>query len=171
MDSSDFFITPNPPKGPAPLRLVRVKAHRMQPYFFTVLSTGMWGVRVHWTGECSSPCRKAKERCPGCRLGSPRKWIGYLHCLDESGDEILLEVTRRAATMLLDSVPQGRILRGLKIAVQRTEGGKHGRLCAHCRGVAHESAKLPAPKDPLYTLLFVWGLQDGLDDPYTEKLA
>ncbi len=171
MDENDFALRPDPPKGPAPLRLVRVKAHRMNPYYFTILSTAFWGVYTHWTGDCTSPCLKSKERCPGCKLQRGRKWLGYLHCLDEAGEECLLELTKRAANMLLAGVVSGRLLRGLRIAVQRTEGGKHGRLNANCVGVSARQDSLPAPKDPCYTMLFIWGLRDDLDDLWSEKLA
>jgi len=171
VDTSDFVLQSVPPDGPRPLLLVRIKAHRMNPYYFTILSMEFFGPRVHWTGERTSPCFKAREKCPGCKLKAPGKWLGYLHCLDEHGKECLLELTNRAAKMLLASVPKNRVLRGLKISVQRTEGGKHGRLCATCCGVVPNQQALPAPKDPLHTLLYLWGLKEDLDEPWSELLA
>jgi hypothetical protein len=171
VDASEFRLQPVPPKGPAPLRLVRVKTHRMNPYYFTILSPAFWGIYTHWTGDCTSPCLKSKEKCPGCKLRRGRKWLGYLHVLDEAGEECLIELTKRAANMLLAEVPPLRILRGLRVAVQRSQGGKSGRLNAKCVGVSARENDLPKAKDPAYTMMFVYGLADDLDDLTGELLA
>jgi hypothetical protein len=171
VSESIFFLCPVPPKGPPPLEVRRIKAHRMNPYHFVVLSPAFWGLYTHWTGNHSHPCFKTKEKCAGCKLKCGRKWLGYLHCVDEDNKHCLVEFTKRAANMLLDSVPAGRILRGIRVAMQRTEGGKNGRLCARMIGIVASPERLPAAQDPEYTMGIVYGILDDLDNDIQASLA
>lgn len=158
-----------PPQGPKPLKLVRVK--RGWKAVYTILSTSLFGVWTHWDGRTTIPCFKAKQRCQGCANAMPKRWKAYLHCYTTEADkDFLLELTPRACNMLLSEVPEGKMLRGLKIRVERSPGGRNGRLMASIVGTDPHVQRLPAAKDPYNTLAFLWGM-DPLDDHPSQRLA
>jgi hypothetical protein len=158
-----------PPQGPKPLKLIRVG--KGQTFVYTVLSTSLFGVWTHWDGGRSLPCMKAKDKCLGCQRGFPKRWKGYLHCYYALAKaDFLLELTPRASKMLLEGVEEGRMLRGLQIRMERSAGGRNGRLLCSVVGVDLNEKNLPSPKDPCDTLFFLWGLPP-LDEGQAQRLA
>ncbi len=159
-----------PPQGPKPLKLIRIR--KGQTAVYTILSPSMWGIWTHWDGQRTLPCMKAKNQCLGCQRGFPKRWKGYLHCyFPPQKSDFLLEITPRAAKLLLDSAPERRMLRGLILRVERSPGGRNGRLLATIVGDDPIERELPAAKDPFDTLAFLWGMQPPLDDGAHRELG
>ncbi len=158
-----------PPQGPKPLKLVRVLKGPAQTY--TILSTCLSGVWTHWDGQRSLPCYKARAKCTGCTRALPKRWKGYLCCwVVPQRAKFILEITPRAANQLLAAMPEGRIMRGFLIRVERTKGGRNGRLIVNLVGEDPNISALPAADDPFQTLNFLWG-ETGLDDHGQAALA
>ena len=139
--------------------VVRVKTN--VTHHFRVLSRSVFGIWIHWNGLRSEACFTEKKVCPGCTKGLPRRWKGYLHALAThlNGKDCFLELTPLAVTSILSQVPQGEILRGLRLEVRRTAGGEKGRLQVVVLGDINPGNGLIAERDPISVLSRLWGLE------------
>jgi hypothetical protein len=130
---------------------------------FVILSDAFWGLRVHWDsrGRRTQPHYRNKGSCPGCKLGWPQKWKGYLHVLNGAGEEIL-EVTPVMHDAILDQIGPGVSLRGHRFLGSRGQGDK-ARVTFTAQAhwsLLKASRELPEAKDPKPILLELWGLGD-----------
>lgn len=147
----------NTPPAPGPeFRIVRLRAN--EELTFLCASREPWGFWTHWLSNRSSPCFKSKKTCPGCRLGAPSRWKGYLFIVDqELKRECYLEVTPQAARSLMDQMQPGQKLRGLHLRVRRM-GGDRARLKVQQLSNRDFSENMVEDRDPFPTLAKLWGI-------------
>ncbi|SRR5712692_501125 len=162
----------SPPKRRKPIRkLVRVLSAR--PLKVICLSLKIWGFWSHWTGTKSIPCTSERGTCPGHLSGWPLRWKGILHVLAPDAKKgFFIELTPRAADMLGEQVDNMSTLRGLHLTIERSQGGKNGRLSVFVTGKLPDCNNLPAAEDPYETLRVLWGWQETwLDEGRDHRLA
>lgn len=155
---SKFNFAPTPPKPGPELPLLRVLEDSVQS--FTILSTSVLGIWCHWNvqGKCGMPCTLPVEQCLGHTKGWPLRWKGFLHVGCHTSDrQGFLELTPRGAVQLKNQVADWNALRGWRVQLTRTKGGKKGRLLVVLMGFSPASEKLPDEKSPLITLEELWG--------------
>lgn len=154
----DLDITPIPPRPGPELFILRLKGNDM--HTFTIYSKAIWGINVHFVGNRSQPHFKNPDRCPGCKAKNVKRWKGFLHCFDHNmGQEVFLELTPKSALSLLGQLGSKGPLRGNRIQVKRT-GKDNGRLLISVLTACGAIDQLPEGKDPLDSLLRLWGLAD-----------
>jgi len=145
-----------PPKAGPQLPIVRHT--RAGQRMFRILSKSLYGIWTHWDGRRSIPCSGENKECYGHVNGMPRRWKGYLHCIDgESKEECFVEITPLAADQLLFQMPVGNSLRGLRLNLTRGPGGQKSRLKVDVLpAVSDNGNTLPEEKDPIMTLGRLW---------------
>ena len=144
-----------PPKPGPELFFLRLKGNEM--HTFTIYSKALFGLNVHFVGKRSAPHYRNPAKCPGCRAKNGKRWKGFLHCFDHNlGQEVFLELTPASATSLLGQLPGRGNLRGNRIQVKRSPGD-NGRLFISILTACTSIDKLPEAKDPLESLLKLWG--------------
>lgn len=146
----------NVPPRPGPkLPIVRVETTENQ--LFLCFSEEMFGVWTHWRNGRSEACHANVEECNGCQEGFPKRWKGYLHVHDFQHERhCFLELTPAGAQLLLAQVPSGKSLRGFRLQLRRTKGGKQGRLKVVLLEPIQSSVELPMALTPLEVLDFLW---------------
>lgn len=104
-----------------------------------ILSHRTRGVLVHYIDARTIPCEappstpllSVMTMCPHCRMGSSRRWKGYLAIQEaRSGKLGLLEITHYAATHAKALVETAETLRGKKILLKREGKRKNGQVIA-----------------------------------------
>lgn len=159
MDELD--ISPIPPRPGPELFILRLKGSEC--HTFTIFSEALWGINVHFVGQRSQPHYKNPDTCPGCKAKNVKRWKGFLNCFDhDMGQEVFLELTPRSAQSLLGQLGVSGSLRGNRIQVKRT-GKDNGRLLISTLTACKSVEQLPPGKDPLASLLKLWGL-DHLEE-------
>lgn len=146
-----------PPSGPE-LVVRRLKA--AEKLTLTVLSSFLNGFWVHWDNEKnhSLPCLKPKDECEGCDLELPRRWKGFVHCFNHNNrKQEFLELTPAPAKQLLDELPAGESIRGLRICCERGAGQK-ARVRVTVLSQLATAQELPQEIDPIPTLEKLWKL-------------
>lgn len=157
---SDFVRGAAPPASTKRMEVFRVTTAETSQ--FTCCSTAIFGQYVHWFGRRSHECKKDRGHCDGCANNWPSKWKGYLHVTDPLGrSEGFLEVTATCWALLVQQLPPGRTLRGVRFRLSRTKGGAKGRYLVSVLEVPAEEESLPVEKDPLSTLRFLWAAKKG----------
>jgi hypothetical protein len=136
------------------------------------LSKTVWGLWTHWNGRASIPCTSHRGSCTGHRQAWPMRWKGLLHVWSpETTKHAFVELTARAANMLIDQLAEGELLRGCWLELERSKGGRNGRLCARILGRLPDLSSLPNAEDPFETLCVVWGWDPNeLDAPHPQNL-
>jgi len=159
MDDLDLQHVP-PTPGPE-LFILRMKANTM--HTFTIFSEHLWGINVHFVGNRSQPHFRNAEKCPGCKARNAKRWKGFVHCFDHDlAQEVFLELTPKSASSLLAQFGAKVPLRGNRIQVKRTNKD-NGRLIISALTAMQAIDKLPPARDPLPSLLKLWGL-DHLEE-------
>lgn len=158
-----------PPKTGPRYQVVRITEPGV--HVLTILSPKVWGVQTHWSGKGTIRCYRRSdeppERCDNCVAQLPRRWKGYLFCVEpqvvrfgansgqEVSREIFLELTPGAAEQIFEHEQYVPSLRGLRLKIERTRGGKNGRL--NCQLYPQEVPEdLPPDRDPEETLRRLW---------------
>lgn len=139
----------------------RVKA--LKAYQCCFVSPCFHGVFVHWGPGRSLPHYEDKAACPGCKLGYPVKWIGYLHFINETlHKQEFLEVPNGAAIDLLNSIGGEGQLRGTRAIAKRGKGDKtqlQFELITRLELVA-PAFILPQVRCPDKALRNMWGINE-----------
>lgn len=151
-----------PPRSGPAFEIKRLKAHAA---IHICILAPIWATWTHWNGRSSEPCFKDHKQCNGHKRGYPRRWKGYVHCVDTAtGDEVFLELTPLACHGLLAQLGRNTPLRGQRMRVKRG-GGDRARLEIVVSPPHPEPDTLPAPKTPFFVLCKLWGLdrEDSLD--------
>jgi len=145
-----------PPHSGYKTEIVRVKSTNIQSY--TCISTAVFGQDIHWFGNRSHECSKAKSECNGCLRGWPVKWKGYIHCQDWQSKMALVfvEFTASAVEKLLASIPERETLRGAILQICKTKGGAKGRYVVNVLPRVVPDIELPKEEDPYPILCFLW---------------
>ena len=150
-------------QGELPTRVFRGFVRRVTPDMpvqCTVVSPCFWKTWVHYHGK-SIGCLRAKDKCPGCKLGWPRKFLGYLYIRNEHNSKYEhLELPFEACHDLVQAIGGQELLRGTRFVAKR-KGGKKGRITfdmkEHLDDVA-PAFELPADVDPSGILEYLWGV-------------
>jgi hypothetical protein len=130
----------------------------------TVLGHAIVGFWTHWTGVRTAPCRNHDEKCDGCARQWPKRWKGYLHVLDHVlGRDGFVEVTPVVAELIRSTLADRVDMRGVRMTLRRSPGGKKGRLLVSFLPDWESPATLPPAKDPELVLLRLWGVTHGID--------
>lgn len=152
-----------PPPGPRHI-IRRIRANEKKQF---VLLSKLHGCWTHYNGRTTQPCFDGKKQCEGCQRAFPKRWKGYIHCLNQTdATEEFLEVTPLFAKQLESCVGTiGPKMRGNRILVERGRGDKSRlrlELQSHC-DVLPSCPALPDPKEPWETLERLWEakLSDG----------
>lgn len=166
MNPDHVHGAPLPDCGPE-FRIIQLK--RAERLDGIILSPSMWATFVHWDDFAgkkgrSQRCTRDSEnsRCDGCdRVPAlPRRWKAWLHVWSFAcKGEVFLELTPAAGRSLLDQVPNGRTLRGLRLLAERSKGGDNGRLKIELANWLGEMSKFPPAKDPEPVLQLLWNWQ------------
>jgi len=134
---------------------------------FAICSPAIWQFWVHWAGNHSEPCFKDHKKCPGHRKGLPRRWKGYLYIVNHTARRCeFLEITPAGSEQLISLCGDKHSFRGKRFTATRGKGDK----ARVAYGVLPEwqqftSSKLPQDKDPVKTLMKLWGFEDIGDGP------
>lgn len=129
---------------------------------FVSASPSFWLVYCHWAGDHSLPCYRDHKKCPGHRMGLPRRVRAYLYGWNEKARAYeFLELPPSAANEVQGFAMEGETLRGKRIHLKRGNGIK-SRIRTALVGMAtgENLAKLAADKDPAHTLVKLWGIED-----------
>jgi hypothetical protein len=150
-------IDPVPPREGPEIYILRLQG--AERFTFTVYSSAIFGIWVHWSGDRSSPHYTDTKRCQGCQEEQPMRWKGFLHayCIEKRQD-VFLELTPGSARALQEQLGAGESLRGQGLFVQRTKGN-NGRLLIRVLNAHPDSAKLPPEIDPQASLMTLWGIK------------
>lgn len=155
----------NEPPAPGP-RLLVLRLRAGQKCSFVILSETIIGIWTHWSGRASNPCFTPKEDCEGCKKGYPKRWKGYIHCIDKSAHRhVFLELTPMSATSLRGQIPGGSSLRGFSLSAERGRGDK-ARLAVLIEQYCPKISDLPQAIDPIPTLSELWGLKPDPERQY-----
>lgn len=132
---------------------------------YLVLADKVRGFHTHWLNDRTQPCQEDRENCPGCRQKAPDKWCGYLHVIDpETQKHWFLELTEFAKKRLDAMRIENGTLRGLFIHVQRERAHKRAPLqvtkVSRYLMPTEDHLMLAVERDPLPTLMRIWGLGD-----------
>jgi len=150
-------------QGELPEKQFRGYVRRVEPGLpvqVCIASYQFWKCWVHYHGK-SIGCMQSREKCPGCRLGWIRKFLGYLYVRNERNHRYEhLELPFEACHNLVDLIgPEGQ-LRGTRLHASR-HGGKKGRisfdLLTRLSDVAPEF-NLADDRDPSDILEYLWGV-------------
>jgi len=167
MDELD--ICPIPPRPGPELFIQRLKAQ--EEHAFTIYSEALFGINVHFVGNRSQPHYRNPDNCPGCKAKNVKRWKGFLHCWNHNlGQEVFLELTPASALSLHSQLGGVGPLRGNRISVKRTKKD-NGRLVISVLTAARDAGKLPPSKDPLESLVRLWGLADVNDHEIVADLV
>ena len=151
------IIGSKPPLSGPKRQIIRVTA--TSPQKFTIVSTACFGQWIHFYGNRSHECvAEKKQDCHGCLKAWPRKWKGYIHCLDwqEQLASCFVELTPSAFEKLTVQVSESRPLRGLNVSISKTKGGAKGRYNISLLERLTPDHELPREEDPLPILNFLW---------------
>jgi hypothetical protein len=147
-----------PPEPGPKMWIVRLKKN--EKVHCTILSKSMWGILTHWNGKNSEPCYEPADTCPGCQRKMAQRWKGYLHIYDhELRRDRFLELTPSAARSIVEQCDTNFPLRGQRVQVRRMNGD-NARLKVEVQARLHDDFQLPEEKDPLPTLMALWGCSD-----------
>jgi hypothetical protein len=122
----------------------------------------VWGQLIHFSGGRSSECVGDVGVCERCIASEPQKWLGYLDVIDHHENARgFLELTATAVHLLINQIDKGKTLRGIRVRIQRTKGGKKGRFLIHVLDQQEDVRNLPSEANPLPTLRFLWNCKRG----------
>lgn len=159
--------TDGPPSnaGLPHLPLFRVRTGEIVRGVITCLEIA--GCDTHFMANRTQPC-SGDETCPGCKAELARRWEGYISVWTVAQKHHLYALTPRAANSLLNSVADGKNLRGLFVTIERK--GRRPNSPLDCRAEQPDviSVKLPPIPDVHRHLLRIWGLEEahiGQDNP------
>lgn len=146
-----------PPVRPGCFFVLRLKGEEKR--VFSICSAKIFGVETHWTKQGTRPCVLPHSECQGHVNGDPLRWKGYLHVFDHKERAyVMLELTPRAANMLIEQTPNRPSLRGTRIQVARSRSGK-GRLVVDILPPAMHLNDLAPEESPVRSLLNLWELR------------
>lgn len=152
-----------PPKVGPEIYILRLKASQL--YTMTICSEKIFGLFVHWNGRKSEPHFEPQDRCPSCLSNRPKRWKGFLHCFcHELGQEVFLELTPASAHSIRGQLGKDVSFRGNRIQVKRGKGD-NARLIIAVLAALPNSNSLPAGKDPLESIMALWGLDPAAFQP------
>jgi len=142
----------------------KVLVHRVltpTPEDFIILSKIGMGVDFHWYANRSHECfaQNGEGTCDRCLKGWPLKWRCYLHCLKPEGlqsVQCFLELTKTAFSSLEFQTTERKSLRGVRIKVCKTAGGRKGRYIVQCQTEALDLKTTIEEIDPMPTLRALW---------------
>jgi len=142
----------------------KVLVHRVlttTPENFIILSKVGMGVDFHYYAQRSSECHapNGEGNCDRCLKGWPLKWRCYLHCLKPEGMQAVqcfLELTATAFASLEFQTSERKTLRGVRITVCKTAGGKKGRYIVTVANEAQDLRTEIEEIDPMPTLRSLW---------------
>lgn len=160
----NYHVDHTPPCEPRTIVLVRLKAG--DTLTCRILSKQIWGIWTHWDGAKSHPCILNAGACKGCKDSQPKRWKGFLHCLNVSNRrEMIVEVTSFAFSQFLDqlSAEKGN-LRGLRVLFERSKGADNGRLKMSLLASEAGFLELPGEKAPSLTLMKLWKIPPHVDN-------
>lgn len=158
MNPLNHLNTEHRPPAPGPRYPITRVTVGDSARMFTILAETLFGLWTHWTGRTSMPCLNHGMDCSGCRSAQPKRWKGYLHSFDhEKKDECFLELTPAACQELIQQAGREKDLRGLRLHLRRTKGGKHGRLNVQVLPAIGDNSRLPPARSPILTLSSLWG--------------
>lgn len=145
-----------PPPPQAKLALWRVTS--VEPVHFAILSSAPWGQWTHWYGSRSHECiAETHQICPRCNEGQPRKWKAFLHVMRApEWDEGFLELTFTAMHQIEKQLPDRQTLRGLRLTIQKTKGGRYGRYVCKVDPQIEMTDSWPEEKNPIGLLRKLW---------------
>jgi len=122
-------------------------------------------------GDRSQPHFRESEKCPGCKIGAPKRWKGYLFCvIHEKRVNAFLEVTPQAALQLGEQLETGEQLRGSMCQFKRSTK-KNGRLTITLLPNRIDGNKMPPDQDVEATLRCLWGVPRIVDVQSNQFLA
>lgn len=152
----DLDRDPRPP-SPGP-RIPIIRVGPGETLNCHCVSPGIQGFWTHWLGDRSQPHYRDPAECPGCKIGAPKRWKGYLFCIiHEKRVNAFIEVTPATALQLGEQLDQGESLRGVMLQFKRT-AKKNGRLAVTVLTNRIDSKKLPPDQDCEATLRNLWGI-------------
>lgn len=150
-------------RGEPPERVYKGFIRRAKPDYAvqcSIISPVFWGCYVHWHGR-SVPCARDTKQCPCCKLGYPRKWLGYLYIRNErNGKYEHFELPLDAGHDLLDLIGGTIGLRGTRLLATRV-GAKTGRIQFDLKErmeIVAPSYELPEDKAPDEILEYLWNI-------------
>ncbi len=111
-------LTPPPPGPHREFRVVK----NVEEKRAVVVSPRIWAHHIHWLGNVSCPCESEVGACTLCNENKPRRWQGYLFCLDYSADSskgFFLCITPKAGYELMGAEEYKNGLRGKVILYRR----------------------------------------------------
>jgi len=149
----------NPPRPGPQYPILRVAGSK--PTRFVLCSRSLTGLWTHWVADCSMPCEDPREECRHCQAKKPRRWKGYLHAINmANNEEGFLEVTPGGAKQLISQAGEGVSYRGLQIVGSRGNGEKTRQRIEVVYALPSSAGRaLPEEKDPMVTLLELWGIK------------
>lgn len=123
-----YLNHPPPKREPLP-RLWRL----LQPGYrdLVAVSPGFHIETIHFFGNRRVPHQDGPNECSGCALSRRTVTYGYLHCYDDALREYgVHEFTQRSIERFVPYCERLQVesLRGRRLRVHRTQGGKTGRL-------------------------------------------
>lgn len=142
----------------------KVLVHRVlspTPEDFIIISRVGVGVDFHYYAQRSSECDApgGEGHCEKCLKNWPLKWRAYLHCLKREGQnnvQCFLELTSTAFQSLEFQTEGRKSLRGVRIKVSKTAGGKKGRYIITVLAECQDAPIDMEEADPLPTLRALW---------------
>lgn len=147
------------PKPGPEIYILRLKGNNL--YTMTILQSFPYGITVHWNGKKTEPHFKEEHLCPGCLKKQSRRYKYFVHCIcHEMGQEVFLELTPHSAKSLELQLGKGTNYRGNRIQVKRTNAS-NGRLHVSVLTRCETPEVLPQEKDPLPSILALWGIDPG----------
>lgn len=126
-----------------------------------IYSPNIWGIWTHFH-EGTFPCYENHKLCHLGHDPKTLRWKGYLFgFFSRKSKPCFLQLTPASAEMLLDQVPDGNNLRGLRLNVSRTES-KKGRLKISINhyGPPADPTKMVKDQDPRMSLFNEWKIDD-----------
>lgn len=142
----------------------KVLVHNVQsttPEDFLILSRYGLGVNFHYANERSSECfaTEVDPNCEKCLKNLPLKNRVYFHCLMLDGMsqvQCFLELTPTACASLEFQTQDRKHLRGVRLKVCKTKGGKKGRYIVQVASIHQDKELTIEEADPMPTLRLLW---------------
>jgi hypothetical protein len=162
-DDPQFRRCDTPPRLGRIITIIRIGESEVRT--FAVLSTRLFGVYTHWSGEGRNGrtirCHSDARKCKGCKQEMPRRWKGFL-CVSsvEGKGKAFLELTPYAADLFMESLKDRIDARGMLIAVKRERKSLRSPLLIEHIGEYGGVETLPPQADPEPTLIRLWGLRN-----------
>lgn len=126
-----------------------------------IYSPNIWGIWTHFH-EGTFPCYENHKHCHLGHDSRTLRWKGYLFgFFPRKSKPCFLQLTPASAEALLEQVPEGQNLRGLRIKVSRTDS-KKGRLRISIDhyGAPVDPTKMIKDQDPRFSLFNAWKIDD-----------